>query len=282
MQLEGLPPKLRQAYLEGDWNLFEGQFFNEWRDDMHVVEPFKIPSTWRLFGAYDHGRSKPACFKWYAIDYDGNVWVYRELYVNKEDGSARWEAEHIAREALRITTEAGERLEYVVADAAIFSQTGHGETIAEIFMKNGVGKSVGKVEWNDLNGHHEMPAGAIPLLIPSHKDRLAGWAIMHQYLAWSEDSLPKMRYFSICRDSIRTTPALVYNDPTKIQSDRRLEDLNTTGEDHAADTDRYFLQTIRSKKTPAQLTVEQKKSTDFKKRLGISNDDPLQLSRFDV
>ena len=63
-QLKALPPKLRQAWLEGDWNVFEGQFFEEFADRpehyadrlwTHVIEPFPIDplggSTAALTGA---------------------------------------------------------------------------------------------------------------------------------------------------------------------------------------------------------------------------------------
>lgn len=274
-QLEGLPEKLRQAFLKGNWDLFEGQFFSEFDRDVHVVEPFKIPDSWRKFGGYDHGRAKPACFKWYAIDQDGNVWVYRELYVNREDGSPRWEANKIAREVTRITHEAGEYLEYVVADSAIFSKTGHAETIAEIMQKNGVGKPSGIVEWEEGGEMKSIPAGCIPLLIPSHKDRIAGWNIMHQYFYHDDETLPKLRYFNICEDSIRTIPGLVH-------SSTRPEDLDTDGEDHAADVDRYFLQTIKDKKSAPLRTHEEVKSEQFKKKLGLKKLDPIGLDRFNV
>lgn len=271
-QLEGLPEEKRKAFLNGDWNLFEGQYFSEWNEDIHVIDHFPIPDSWRKFGAYDHGRANPACFKWYALDYDANVWVYRELYVNKKDGSSRWEAEDIAQETFRITHEAGERLEYVVADSAIFSKTGTGETIAEIFQKNGVGKSQGTVKLKK-GPKKEMPAGAIPNLIPSHKDRIAGWAIMHQYLYFDQYTSPKIHYFRNCVDSIRTIPSLVY-------SETRVEDLDTDGEDHAADTDRYFLQTLKNRKSAPPKTREQKKIDEFQKKQGIIKDDLMRLDRF--
>lgn len=257
LQLEGLPERLREAFLKGNWDLFEGQYFSEFNRDIHVVEPFKIPDSWRKFGGYDHGRAKPACFKWYAIDFDGNVWVYRELYVNQEDGSQRWEAEHIAKEVAKITKEAGEFLEYVVVDSAVFSKTGHGETIAEILQKNGMGKS----------------GTAVPLIIPSHKDRVAGWGIMHTYFYHDDETLPKMRYFDTCVDSIRTIPGLVH-------SSTRPEDLETEGEDHAADVDRYFLQTLKEKKAVVLKTQVQVQQEVFEKKLGIKPTDPLGITRF--
>lgn len=38
--LQALPDKERQAFLEGDWNVFDGQFFTDFRTDLHVVAPF--------------------------------------------------------------------------------------------------------------------------------------------------------------------------------------------------------------------------------------------------
>lgn len=259
-QLEGLPEEKRKAFLMGDWNLFEGQFFSEWNQDIHVIEPFNIPDTWRKFGAYDHGRAKPACFKWYALDFDSNVYCYRELYVNREDGSSRWEAEQIAKEVVRINNEARDYLEYVVADSAIFMATGVGETIAEILTKNGIGKS----------------GTLIPMLIPCQKgagSRIAGWAVMHQYLYHDSQTNPKLRYFSTCFDSIRTIPSLVYSETVP-------EDLDSDGEDHAADVDRYFLQTLKNKKTKLPKTYEEKKIYEFRKKQGLVFDDIIRLDRF--
>lgn len=266
-QLRGLPEEMMKAYLEGDWNLFAGQFFSEWRDHIHVVDPFKIPVTWKMFGAYDHGRAKPACFKWYAVDYDGNVWVYREFYVNREDGSPRWEAEQIASEVHRITKEAGEHLDYVVADSSIFSRTGHEESIADIFRRNGVGGSEN-----------------IPALLPSNKakttgksGRITGWTIMHQYLFWDEYTKPKIRYFSTCKDSIRTIPSLVYDERSN-----NPEDLDSNGEDHCADTDSYFLRSLRDRRPDIPMSHEQLQEIKFKTKIGEFNSDLIGLSRFNV
>ena len=260
LQLEGLPEEKRKAFLMGDWNLFEGQFFSEWNEDVHVMDAFSIPEHWRKFGAYDHGRAKPACFKWYAMDHDGNIYVYRELYVNKEDGSGRWEADRIAKEVVNITNQAKEYLEYVVADSAIFTQTGTGESIAEIFMKNGVGKM----------------GTNLPMLIPCTKgpgSRIAGWAIMHQYLSWDRNKQSKIRYFRNCFDSIRTIPTLVYSETIP-------EDLDSDGEDHAADVDRYLLQTLKEKRTKPPLRREEKKIIEFQKKKGLISNDVLALKRF--
>ena len=48
--------KKREAYLYGNWDLFAGQAFSEWRRHLHVVEPFNIPDHWPRWMAYDYGR----------------------------------------------------------------------------------------------------------------------------------------------------------------------------------------------------------------------------------
>lgn len=70
---------LRKAYLEGDWDIFAGQFFQEISRDVHFIKPFDIPKHWTRFGSYDFGFNHPGSFGWYAVDEDGNVYKYREL-----------------------------------------------------------------------------------------------------------------------------------------------------------------------------------------------------------
>jgi phage terminase large subunit len=74
---------LRKAYLEGDWDIFAGQFFSEIRREIHFIKAFSPPSHWNRFGAYDFGFNHPSAFGWFAVDEDGNVYMYRELVEAK-------------------------------------------------------------------------------------------------------------------------------------------------------------------------------------------------------
>lgn len=67
--LASLPEAERNALLYGSWDSFQGQVFTEWRNDpdhyqdrkwTHVVEPFDIPSSWKVIRGYDFGFAKPA------------------------------------------------------------------------------------------------------------------------------------------------------------------------------------------------------------------------------
>lgn len=79
-RLESEPNEaLRKAYRYGSWDIFAGQYFSEISREVHCIEPFAIPRHWNRFGAYDYGFNHPAAFGWFAVDEDGNVFLYREF-----------------------------------------------------------------------------------------------------------------------------------------------------------------------------------------------------------
>jgi len=231
--LDSLPENLRKAWRYGDWNVFEGQYFNEWRPDKHVVEPFKIPDTWKRYRSIDFGRAAPFACLWFAVDYDHNVWVYRGYYSHRPDLNEQGkDADVTAKAVVELSKEdpiiEGKQYEYTVLDSASFAEEGHGEKISNLMAR---------VTKNKLT------------CIPSSKKRIAGWTIMHQYLRWDDkpDKEPLIKFFNVCNNSIRTIPSLIHDD-------KRPEDLNTNMEDHLADCTRYLLQTLRGTKTIEPLS----------------------------
>ena len=81
-QLEALPRRLRDAWLEGKWDVFQGQVFQEFTNDpahyqdrrfTHVIAPFDIPREWPVYRSYDFGYAKPFSCGWWAEDYDGVI-----------------------------------------------------------------------------------------------------------------------------------------------------------------------------------------------------------------
>ncbi|MDD6094467.1 MAG: phage terminase large subunit, partial [Clostridia bacterium] len=88
-KLEALPGKLRRAWLDGDWDIFEGQFFEEFCDlpehyadrvGTHVIDPFEIPADWTVYRSFDFGYSKPFSCDWWAVDYEGRAYLILQLY----------------------------------------------------------------------------------------------------------------------------------------------------------------------------------------------------------
>lgn len=221
-QLEALPPKLREAWLHGRWDIFEGQFFEDFRDDpehygdrrwTHVISPFEIPKGWKLYRSFDWGYAKPFSCAWWAVDYDGILYRILELYGCTEtpNEGLKWTPERVFAEIHRTEQEhpwlKGRQIQGV-ADPAIWNAE-HGESIAETAARHQV--FFGK-------GDHQ---------------RIPGWMQCHYRLAFDEDGIPMMYVFEGCKAFIRTVPLLVYDE-------HRVEDLDTAGEDHVADEWRYL------------------------------------------
>ncbi len=222
-QLEALPPRLRKAWLEGDWQGSFGQVFEEFRDDpdhyadrrhTHVIDPFEIPQSWRVYRSFDWGYAKPFSVGWWAVDYDGVLYRIAELYgcTGTPDEGVKWPPDRLFAEIQRIESEHPNlrgRTILGVADPAIFA-SGGGESIAD---------TAGRYRIYFNRGDHA---------------RIPGWMQFHYRLAFDQAGYPRMYVFKNCRAFIRTIPTLLY--------DKTLpEDVDTTGEDHVADETRYML-----------------------------------------
>lgn len=68
----------REIYADEDQ--FEGQIYSEFRRVVHVIKPFAIPASWKRVVGADHGYRNPTAWLWGAVDYDGNLYLYREFY----------------------------------------------------------------------------------------------------------------------------------------------------------------------------------------------------------
>jgi phage terminase large subunit len=223
-KLQDLPAHLRKAYLEGDWDIFEGQFFTEWRKDRHVIEPFTIPPAWQHMAGHDFGYAKPCACIWGAIDFDGRLWVYRELY-----GAGLTEGEQAKRIA---QLSQHDNLEHLIIDPSTFNKVKDESCIADAFLKEGLPVQRG------------------------NNDRISGWNRIRQYLkdgpacefhrklGWK--TCPMMHVFTPCQNLIRTLPEAIFDDI-------KVEDLDTDGEDHALDATRYLAMVAPAK---AQQALE--------------------------
>lgn len=220
--LDALPGKLKAAWRYGDWNVFEGQFFEEFRDIpqeyesrrwTHVIKGFNPPADWKRYRSYDYGYNKPFSCAWWVVDHDGVIYRILELYgcTDQPNEGVKWTVDEQARKIHQIETEhpwlAGYNI-IGVADPAIWAEDG-GVSIADTMAKYRVyfGKGDNR--------------------------RIPGWAQMHYRMQFDENGYPKMYIFENCKGFIRTIPLLVYDE-------HMPEDLDTSGEDHIADECRYF------------------------------------------
>ncbi len=214
--------ELVRAWLEGDWNIIEGAFFDKW-SERNVVRPFTIPSLWTRFRSFDWGYAAPFSVGWWAVCSDpypvgdrtiprGALVRYREWYGSngKPNEGLRLEAEAVASGIL--SREKGDTVAYGVADPSIFREDG-GPSIGERFRRAGL-------NFRPADNTRIGKVGA-----------LSGWDQLRARINGSDD-VPMLYVFDTCRDFIRTVPVLQH-DPA------RPEDLDTDGEDHVADEARY-------------------------------------------
>lgn len=221
-ELENLPPTLRAAWKDGRWDVYEGQFFEDFRDDpehyqdrrwTHVIEPFEIPDGWTICRSYDFGYGKPFSCAWWAVDYDGTIYRIMELYgcTRTPNEGVKWtpdkQFEEIHKTEMQHPWLKGKNI-IGVADPAIWDAS-RGESVADTAARYGV------------------------FFTPGDNERIAGWMQCHYRLQFDEDGYPRMYVFNTCRAFIRTIPLLIYDE-------HKVEDLDTTMEDHVADEWRYF------------------------------------------
>lgn len=237
MELERKAPALRDAYLFGNWNAFEGQVFTEWRDAQdhykdrlytHVIDPFEIPPSWPRYMSYDHGFAKPFSCGWWAIGPDGTAYRYREWYGwnGTPDTGCEMPVGLIAQGIKdRERREALEGIEIDrICDPALFHRT-TGDSVKQQFDQHGI---------YFRRGEHDRMAGKSEfherLRFRDHRalDRQTGETAAY------EKAKPMLYVFSTCKHFRRTIPTLPY-------SLTKAEDVNTDAEDHVYDEARYFL-----------------------------------------
>lgn len=220
-RLAALPENERRALLYGDWDSFSGQVFTEWRNNpdgydnrisTHVIKPFKVPQSWKIYRGFDFGYSRPFSVGWYAVDHDGRMYRVRELYGCTEtpNEGVRWEPMKIAAKILEIERDDPNlkgRDIIGIADPSIFDES-RGESVGAMLERGGV------------------------YFDRADNTRIAGKMQVHNRLAFDENGIPMLYVFSTCRHFIRTVPALVY-------SSTDVEDVDTSAEDHIYDELRY-------------------------------------------
>ena len=177
-QLESLPLKLRDAWLYGRWDVFEGQFFPEFREEAHVVSPGSIPKNLRRFVAFDYGFDMLAALL-LGMDGDGNLYVLQEIC--QPDMTLREAAELVAGLC------AGQAAEYAVASPDLWNR------------RQDTGRSGFEVM--------QKVAGMPPMCAADDR-RVPGWRILREYLN-TESNTPSLRISSACGELIRCLPALL-------------------------------------------------------------------------
>lgn len=218
-RLKDLPEDKRRAYLEGDWTIFSGQVYSEFRLDKHRISPVTPKSEFPTFLSFDWGYAAPFAayahslvdlktvdgvafkrlitwFEWYGVEKAPGVWaeiIFKDL--NKR------------------------RISQSFCDPSMLNRKSDGSRpIAAEFEER----------WTELNG------GFWTSLEGGSRDRLKRIVLTHRWLSQAPDGLPYWLITDSCPNLIRTLPMLVYDE-------HKVEDLDSSQEDHSYDSVSYLL-----------------------------------------
>lgn len=176
--LESLPQKMREAWLYGNWNIFEGQFFPEFDPEVHICTQGDIPNDVVRFVAFDYGFDMLAALL-LAVDVDGITYCEAEYC---QSGLTLSEA---ASRVSELCT--GKRVEYAVASPDLWNR------------RQDSGKS----------GFEIMQCvDGMPPMRPADDRRIAGWRMLREALA-IRNGKPKLYISKRCTELIRCIPALL-------------------------------------------------------------------------
>ncbi len=210
--LENLPEDRKQAMLYGNWDIFDGQFFPEFKRELHVIEPFNIPKEWNKYIALDYGLDMFAVV-FIAIDTKGKAYVYNEIH---KDNLIVSEASQTLKSYMRKDNFRG-----IYAPPDLWNRNRDtGKSTAELFYNDGI------------------------KFIKASNDRVGGWLNVKEWLKpyktrheqtgeTIEES--KIKIFSNCINLIRCVPQLQHDE--KNPNDCATEPHDIT---HITDALRYF------------------------------------------
>ncbi len=237
-------PELLRAWVDGDWAVNRGAYFASVLDEgRNAIEPWReIPKhygrPWETYLAHDFGSSAPSATyiiakspgasvgdRFYPRD---SLVLVDELATCKRDRPTEglgWTVPILAEEIVSMCKRWDVK-PIGVADDAIFSKTGSGSgSIADEFMRGGVRFSPAK-----------------------KADRLTGWNIMRRMLADAgKPDVPGLYIARTCEYFWATVPYLG-------RDQKRVEDVDSSGPDHAADAARYACLKQRSEMVRVQFS----------------------------
>ena len=221
LQLSG-SEELVRAWLEGDWNVIHGAFCDKW-SARNIVTPFAMPSFWLRFRSFDWGFAAPFSCGWWAVPSD--PWpTANGVHSARSDDPLP-----------RVVRPGGPHRRGPAADGRGGGgrhRRAGGWREDRLWRRRSVDLPPGR---RALDRRAPAADGTLLAAGGQHPGgqagALSGWDQMRARIAGGEDG-PMLYVFDTCRDFIRTVPVLQH-DP------ERLDDLDTSAEDHIADETRY-------------------------------------------
>ena len=220
--LETLPPDIRKAFRDGNWDIFLGQAFTFVRE-RHVINPLPVPELAPLYMTYDWGFGAPFSIGWWWTDEDGRGYRFSEWYGwnGQPNTGLRWTDDQVAEGIIDREKDLGIWGRHIIrwAGPDCFNKKpdykggGQGESTAETFSKYGIHLTPGDPDRK--------------LKIRKFRERMR--------IPKNDNEMPMIVVYNTCSDGfIRTIPNLVVNK-------NNIEDVDTSQEDHVYDEACHFV-----------------------------------------
>ena len=211
-----------------------GLVYNNFDENINVIEPFAFPKEWQDNISIDPGLNNPLSAHFYARDYDGNVYVVAEHFEKGKD--VDWHANKIKEiaEKLNWKTNRNGFLEALIDSAATQRTLASAKNVVELFYENQI------------------------LTNPRvNKDMFAGINIVKRYLC-DANGKSHLFIFKNCINLIREIKSYWWGD----------DDLPIKKDEHCLDEMRYYLVSLNQDKSfTAKKTEVQKDKERLIKKL---------------
>ena len=210
-ELESLTSSLSQEELEsrryGKFMQSGGMVYSEFDESIHVIEPFTVPIEWYDNISIDPGLNNPLSAHWYAVDFDGNVYVIEEHFEKGKD--VDYHASKIKEKSARLNWHYtnGGMIGALIDSAANQRTLASRKNVVELFYENGI------------------------LANPKvNKDLFSGISVVKRFLR-DANGRPHLFIFKNCVNLIREIKGYFWG-----EGDRPVK-----SDDHCLDEMRYYL-----------------------------------------
>lgn len=234
--------------IEGSFDAFEGQVYNDFRRDVHVVRPFRIPANWERHIRIDHGYRNPAAVLFFAISPDGECYVYKELYVRE------WLIKEIVE---------GNPKEQKVGVSGLIQRSDSFRT-AKIDPSTKARRGAkGESDYDEYRRH--WPESLPPLQLAKNDVHLGIDRVKSYIKPDLKTGKPLLYIFESCSNLLEEITTYRYPDLKPNQQGLKSEDENPIKvDDHALDALRYMIVDLPERYTPIAKEAERwKKYTNI-------------------
>lgn len=236
-----------QREIMGSFDAFEGQVYSDFRRDVHVVRPFRIPANWERHIRIDHGFRNPAAVLFFAISPEGEVYCYRELYVR----------EWLIKEIVRGNTKEKKK--------GLIEFTNGGDSFKTVKIDPSTKARRGTSGTSDFDEYNRNWPTWLPPLQLAKNDVQVGIDRVKSYLKVDPKSKkPSLYIFDNCTNLLEEVTTYRYPDLRPNQQGQKAESEKPVKvDDHALDALRYMIVDL-----PERYKIE---VDEFERRKKYSN-----------